>query len=178
MNHSFPFHCFIFFQCSIPFQRFWWLNDSMLTLATVKKTRFRFFFYIYTWVKGCELFRMNGMSLYWYLLWLDSVRLKILESQNGFRTECRMLDLKYQQSELDFCAKSLAKVIPILVCYSANCPCMGRDTYMLGTFSLIFRESIHHTVKFLQKEKKNIFKNTLQKRKKNSDHNFTCASIV
>lgn len=77
-----------------------------------------------------------------------------------------MLDLKYQQSELDFCAKSLAKVIPILVCYSANCPCMGRDTYMLGTFSLIFRESIHHTVKFLQKEKK-IFSKTLQKRKKN-----------
>lgn len=77
-----------------------------------------------------------------------------------------MLDLKYQQSELDFCAKSLAKVIPILVCYSANCPCMGRDTYMLGTFSLIFRESIHHTVKFLQKKKKIFSKTHCKKEKK------------
>lgn len=38
---------------------------------------------------------------------------------------------------------------------------------MLGTFSLIFRESIHHTVKFLQKEKKIFSKTHCKKEKKN-----------
>lgn len=45
----------------------------------------------------------------------------------------------------------------------------------MGIFSLIFGENNHQIIKFLQK---NIFKNVMQKKKRYSDHNFTCASIV
>lgn len=44
----------------------------MLTLATVKKKKKVEIFYIYIFGnEGCELFRMNGISLYWYLLEQD-----------------------------------------------------------------------------------------------------------
>lgn len=87
-----------------------------------------------------------------------------------------MLDLKYQQSELDFCAKPEAKVIKILCVILPTVYVWGGLPYV-GIFSLIFGENTHQMVKFLQKKrKKNIFKNIMQK--KSSDHNFTCASIV
>lgn len=62
----------------------------------------------------------------------ESARMKL-------RLSCRTLDLKYQQSELDFCAKPEAKVIKLL-CYSANCLCIGRVTVCGSILSHFWRE--------------------------------------
>lgn len=99
---------------------------------------------------------------------------RYLSARMKLRRTCRMLDMKYQQSELDFCAKTLAKVIKFLCVILPTVYVWGGLLYV-GIFSLIFGENNHQMVKFLQK--KNIFKNMMQK-KKTSDHNFTCASIV
>lgn len=110
VNHSFPFHYFVF-QCSIPFRCFRWLNDSMLMLATVEKKKDSDFFY-----------RHSGVVI--YSKWIESLCIgmcfsrlvymgRIFEpkDESEWRLTCRMLDLTYQQTELDFCANPLAKVI-------------------------------------------------------------------
>lgn len=136
MNHSFSLHCFLF-KCSIPFQCFWWLNDSMLMLATVKKKKVAIL-YIFGH-EGCELFRMNGLSLYWYLDEQDGFMWRYLNARMKLRLSRRMLDLKYQQSEPDF-VRTLSQGDQILVCYSANCLCMGRVTVCGNILSHFWRE--------------------------------------
>ena len=82
----------------------------MLMLATVKKKKKKVEIFIYIYIfgdEGCELFRMNGRSLCWYLQEQDGFMEEIcLNARMKLRRSCRMLDLKYQQSELDFCAKT------------------------------------------------------------------------
>lgn len=87
---------------------------------------------------------------------------RYLSARMKLRRTCRMLDMKYQQSELDFCAKTLAKVIKFLCVILPTVYVWGGLLYV-GIFSLIFGENNHQMVKFLQK--KNIFKNMMQKKK-------------
>lgn len=86
-----------------------------------------------------------------------------------------MLDLKYQQSELDFCAKTPKPGWSNCVLF-CQLSMYGEGYCMWGIFSLIFGENDHQMVKFLQKKK--YFQKHNAKKKKYSDHNFTCASIV
>lgn len=63
------------FQCSIPFQCFWWLNDSMLMLATVKKKKKRLrFFYIYIYLE---------MRVVSYSEWMEDLCVGIYRSRTA-----------------------------------------------------------------------------------------------
>ena len=66
--------------------------------ATVKQ-RLRFYIYIFAY-EGCELFGMNGLSLYWSRMALRVER--YLNARVKLRLSHRILDLKYQRSEPDF----------------------------------------------------------------------------
>lgn len=74
-----------------------------------------------------------------------------------------MLDLKYQQSELDFCAKTPKPGWSNCVLF-CQLSMYGEGYCMWGIFSLIFGENDHQMVKFLQKKK--IFSKTQCKKKK------------
>lgn len=76
---------------------------------------------------------------------------RYLSARMKLRLTCRMLDLKYQQSELDFCAKPRAKVIKFLCVILPTVYVWGGLLYV-GIFSLIFGENNHQMVKFLQKK--------------------------
>lgn len=78
----------------------------------------------------------------WYLQEQDDLKWNgISECQSEIKTEPLNVDLKYQQSEPEFCEKPEAKVIQLL-CYSANCLCTGGGggggLLYVGIFSLIF----------------------------------------
>jgi len=103
---------------------------------------------------------MNGISLHWYLWgpvgWLYEER--YLNARMKLRLTRRMLDLKYQQSELDLLFFGCNPPLPpsqgdqIIVCYSANCLCIGRFT-VCGEYSLsFFGENSHQMDTFLRKK--------------------------
>lgn len=87
------------------------------------------------------MFRMNGLSLHWYLHEQDGFmrREGYLNARMKLRVSRRKLDSKYQQSEPDF-VQTLSQGDGILVCYSANCLCMGRVTVCGNIRSHFWRE--------------------------------------
>lgn len=85
------------FQCSIPFQCFWWLNDSMLMLATVKKKKkgWDFFIYIYIWRWGLWVIQ-NEWKIS-VLVFTGAGRLyggDMFECQNEIKTELQNVGLE------------------------------------------------------------------------------------
>lgn len=78
----------------------------------------------------------------------------IFERQNEIMTELPNVDLKYQQSEPEFCEKPEAKVIKLL-CVILPIVYVGEGGggwgYCTWGYSLIFGESNHQIIKFLQK---------------------------
>lgn len=77
-------------------------------------------------------------------------RVGFLEPKDGneWRLTCRTLDLKYQQTELDFCANPLAKVIKFLRVILPTVHVRG-GLLFVGTFSHFFGENNHHMITFL-----------------------------
>ena len=146
VNHSFPFPLFFFFNAQFLFQCFWWLNDSMLTLATVKKKQtkveiFLFCFYIYIHIyiyiylgmRTVSYLGMNGIYLCFGIYWSGTAWCEeVSERQNEIKTD-RMLGLEIPAEwAWFFCAKTRSQGDQLLVCYSANCLRMGRGLLCEG----------------------------------------------
>lgn len=141
-NHSFSSHCFLF-KCSFPIQCFWWLNDSMLMLATVKK------------VSICVCMNTRVMS---YSGWMDVKILVFTRARFtwrgifGCQDEIEKFGLEIPAEWAWFWSQG----DQILVCYSANCLCMGIT--VCGKFSHFLERMIIRSFSF--------YKNILKNRKK------------
>lgn len=161
-NHSFSSHCFLF-KCSFPIQCFWWLNDSMLMLATVKKVSICVWVYIYIyikiytyiyiymyiyihiWTQGLWVIQDEWTLKYWYLQEHDLLGGGSLDA----RMKWRSLDLKYQQNEPDFVQspKPRWSNSHVLLCQLSM-----YGNYCMWEYSLIFfGENGHQIIQFLQK---------------------------
>lgn len=136
------------------FQSFWWLNDSMLMLATAgkdeKKKNLRYNMYIWTW----GLWIVQEVRTIPALEQDDLKWNGIFERQNEIKTEPLNVDLKYQQSEPEFCEKPEAKVIKLLCVILPIVYVWGKRAgrvIVRGGYSLVFGEGNHQILKFLQK---------------------------
>lgn len=138
MNHSFSLHCFLF-KCSIPFQCFWWLNDSMLMLATVKKKK-KGCDFIYIWTWGLWVIQDEWTVAVLVFTWAGWLYVEIFECQNEIKTEPQNVGLEIPAEWAWFCANPKPR-------WSNSCVLFCQlsvygEGYCMWEYSLSFLERI------------------------------------